>query len=224
MRAAMQPVLAGITSSVTTAIADHALIVVFVLMALDALLPVGGELVMLYAGVVASGSGAGHTAGFAGTTLPAGLESYLVLAAAGSLGYLAGSIAGWAIGMRGGRPLIERRGRWFHLGPERFARAEGWFAKWGRLAVFLGRLTPLVRSFISIPAGVFRSPFGAYVALTLAGSVIWCFGFAATGWALGGSWHSVHDAFRYLDYAVVAIVLLVITGVGVRTAQRVRRA
>jgi membrane protein DedA with SNARE-associated domain len=219
----MQPLVAGITSSVTSAIADHAVVVVFVLMAVDALLPVGGELVMLYAGVVASGSVAGHTAGFAGTTLPAGLESYLVLAAAGSLGYLAGSVAGWAIGKRGGRPLIERHGRWFHLSSERFARAEAWFARWGRLAVFLGRLTPLVRSFISIPAGVFRSPLGPYVALTLAGSVIWCFGFAAAGWALGGSWHSVHDAFRYLDYAVVAIALLLIALIGVRTAQRVRR-
>jgi membrane protein DedA with SNARE-associated domain len=204
----MTPVVAGITSTVTTAIAQHAVVAVFGLMAIDALLPVGGELIMLYAGVLAAGAVSGHQAAFLGTTLSPGIETYLVLAAAGSVGYLLGALAGWAIGLRGGRPLVERRGRWFHLGPERLARAEAWFDKWGSWAVFLGRITPVVRSFISIPAGVFRVPLGRYTVLTLLGSMVWCFAFAGAGWALGDTWHGLHDSFRYVDYAVVALVLL----------------
>ncbi len=208
----MTPLVAGITSTVTTAIAQHAVIAVFGLMALDALLPVGGELIMLYAGVLAADAVAGHHVGLLGSTLSPGIESYLVLAVAGSLGYLLGALAGWIIGARGGRPLVERRGRWLHLGPDRLRRAEAWFDRWGPAAVFLGRITPVVRSFISIPAGVFGVELGRYLWLTLAGSMVWCFGFAGAGWALGGSWKDVHDNFRYIDYAVVAaaIALLIL--------------
>ncbi len=215
--------LASISGSIETAIADHAVVAVFVLMGVDALLPLGGELTMLYAGVVASGAIAGHQAEFAGATLSTGVEAYVVLAAAGSLGYLVGSIVGWLIGLRGGRELIERRGRWFHLPPERFARAEAWFARWGLFAVFLGRITPLVRSFISITAGVFRSPFVPYVVLTLLGSMIWCFAFAGAGWALGDSWHGLHDSFRYVDYAVLVLVVVVAAMMVIRGRRR-RRA
>jgi membrane protein DedA with SNARE-associated domain len=217
------PLVAGITSTVTSAIADQAVLAVFALMAIDALLPVGGELIMLYAGVLAADAVAGHHATFLGATLTPGLETYVVLATAGSLGYLLGALVGWAIGLRGGRALVERHGRWLHLGPERLARAEAWFARWGSWAVFLGRITPLVRSFISVPAGVFRTPLGRYTALTLLGSIVWCFAFAAAGWALGGAWHDLHDSFRYVDYAVVALVLLGVAAVFGRRVQA-RRA
>jgi len=74
--------------------------------------------------------------------------------------------------------------------------------------VFLGRITPLVRSFISIPAGVLGSPLGRYTLLTLLGSLIWCFAFAGAGYGAGGTWHSLHHAFRYLDYVVLAGILM----------------
>jgi membrane protein DedA with SNARE-associated domain len=184
---------------ITRWIADHGALAIFVLMGIDALLPVGGELIMLYAGVIASGAIAGHAGG---------ADTYVVLALAGSLGYLAGSLIGWLIGHRGGRELIARHGRLLHLSPARFRRAEAWFERHGSRAVFLGRITPLVRSFISVPAGVFGSPLGQYTILTLLGSLLWCFGFAAAGWAAGDSWENLHHAFRYLDYAVVAAVLI----------------
>lgn len=76
-------------------------------------------------------------------------------------------------------------------------------------AVLLGRVTPVVRSFISIPAGILATPFGAYVVLTAIGSAVWCFGFAAGGWALGGRWKEFHDSFRYADYVVIALVVAV---------------
>ncbi|HEY0516345.1 MAG TPA: DedA family protein [Solirubrobacteraceae bacterium] len=200
-------VLASVSSTVTTWIAENGVYAVFALMALDALLPVGGELIMLYAGVIASGAVSGHAATLLGAHLSSGAESYIALAIAGTLGYLLGALAGWELGRRGGRPLILRHGRWLHLDEKSLARAERWFERHGRAAVLLGRITPVVRSFISIPAGVLGTPLAPYVALTTLGSAIWCFSFAAVGWALGGSWHSFHDGFRYADYAAVALAV-----------------
>src|SRR5690348_1891735 len=119
--------VASLTGQITSAIAQHGVYAIFVLMALDALLPVGGELIMLYAGVLAAGAIAGQHPTAFGVTLTTGVEAYVVLALAGTLGYLAGSLVGWAIGARGGRALIDRHGRWLHLSPARFARAERWF-------------------------------------------------------------------------------------------------
>jgi membrane protein DedA with SNARE-associated domain len=168
-------------------------------MAVDAILPVGGEVVMLFAGALAAGAIAGDHG--------PGLVTVIV---AGTLGYLAGSIAGWAIGRLGGRALIERRGRWLHVGPERFARAEAWFERFGAAFVFAGRLIPLVRSFVSIPAGVLEFPFGRYVALSVLPSLIWCTAFAVAGHALGANWDEIHHAFRYVDAAAVALVLVAV--------------
>jgi membrane protein DedA with SNARE-associated domain len=192
--------LASLTSTVQDLVVHHGVLAVFAVMAVDAVLPVGGELTMLLAGALAAGAlgGGGRD----------GLPEYLLLSVAGTLGYLTGSLAGWWIGRRGGRELVERHGRWLHLGPERFARAEAWFDRHGRMAVFLGRLTPLVRSFISIPAGVLDFPLRPYVALTTAASAIWCFAFAGAGWALGSNWDQVHHAFRYADVAAVVAVLV----------------
>jgi membrane protein DedA with SNARE-associated domain len=201
-------VTAGLTSQLTHWIAHQGVYAVFALMACDALLPVGGELIMLYAGVLAAGAVAGESASAFGIHLHSGAESFVVLALAGSLGYLFGAIVGWVIGMRGGRPLVERHGRMLHLGPATLDRAERWFDRHGRSAVFVGRITPVVRSFISIPAGIFRTPFASYVVLTLLGSLLWCFAFAGAGWALGGSWEKFHHGFRYADYAAVAAVVI----------------
>jgi membrane protein DedA with SNARE-associated domain len=197
------------TAQVTDWIAAHGVTAVFLLMAVDAVLPAGGELVMLFAGALAAGAVSdGHVSLF-GHGLSTGLESYLVLVAAGTLGYVAGSLIGWVIGIRGGRGLIDRHGGKLHLGPARFARAERWFVRFGPAAVFLGRLTPLVRSFVSIPAGVLRFPLWPYTALTFAAALLWALAFAGAGWALGGNWEQVHHAFRYADYAAVAAVLVV---------------
>lgn len=209
--------LASITAELTSSVAQHGVYAVFVLMAVDALLPVGGELIMLYAGVLAAGAIAGQQATVLGLTLASGTEAYVVLALAGALGYLLGSLLGWWIGQRGGRPLVERHGRWLHISPQTFLRAERWFERHGRSAVFIGRITPVVRSFISIPAGVFGTPLGIYTTLTLLGSLLWCFGFAAAGWAVGDRWEAFHQNFRYADYvAVGAVVLLAIAALAHR--------
>jgi membrane protein DedA with SNARE-associated domain len=201
---------AAITQTLTDWITQHGVYAIFVVMAVDAVLPAGGELTMLVAGALAAGAIAGRHPVLLGHTLPHGLGSYVVVALAGTLGYLAGALAGWAAGRRGGRPLVERHGRWLHLDAERLAGAEAWFERHGRAAVFLGRLTPVVRSFISIPAGVLDSPLAPYTLLTLAGSAIWCFGFAGVGWALGSRYDQVHHAFTGLEVALVAAAALAV--------------
>jgi membrane protein DedA with SNARE-associated domain len=199
--------VAGVTSSLTSLIGDHGVYAVFILMAIDALLPAASELVMVYAGALAAGAFAGQSVVLFGTTIDSHFWAYVVIALAGTLGYLVGSIVGWAIGLYGGRPLLERRGRWFHLSHEKLERAEHWFDRWDDLAVLVGRVTPVVRSFVSIPAGIFRVPFGRYTILTLIGSAIWCFALAGVGWALGRSYETFHHDFRFVDYSVIAFVL-----------------
>jgi membrane protein DedA with SNARE-associated domain len=200
-------VIAGVSGQLTHWIAQHGAYAVFGLMAGDALLPVGGELIMLYAGVLAGGMVSGEQASLFGMTLAPGAESYVVLALAGSLGYPVGALVGWALGAAGGRGLIERHGRLLHVRPDAFERAQRWFARHGSRAVFLGRITPVVRSLISVPAGVLGSPLPSYTLLTLLGSMLWCFAFAGASWALGGAWESFHHSVRYADYAVVAALL-----------------
>ncbi len=216
-------VTGGITDAVTTAIGDHGLYAVFVLSMIDAVFPAASEVVMIYAGALAAGAFPGQDVVLFGHTIDSGFSAYVAVALAGTLGYTLGGIAGWAIGRYGGRPYLERHGRWLHLDRERLERAERWFERWGDWAVFLGRLTPLVRSFISIPAGVLEIPFVRYVLLTLAGSAIWCFAFAAGGYAAGQSWTKVHHAFNYLDYLIVLAVVAGIAWLVVRRFRRRRR-
>ena len=152
--------LASFSSTLTSLIGDHGIYAVFILMVIDAVLPAASELVMLYAGVVASGALPGQDVVLFGHQIDSHFWAFVAMSMAGVLGNTVGSVIGWGIGYYGGRPLIEKRGRWLHLGPEKLDRAESWFARWGDWAVCLGRVTPVVRSFVSIPAGVARMPLG----------------------------------------------------------------
>jgi membrane protein DedA with SNARE-associated domain len=199
-------VLSEITDTVTSAIGDYGLYAVFLLMLVDAVLPAASEVVMVYGGAVASGAFAGQEVVLFGWTIEEGLPAYTAIAVAGTVGYTIGAIGGWAIGLYGGRPYLERHGRWLHLDEQKLDRAERWFERWDDWAVFLGRLTPVIRSFVSIPAGVLEAPLVRYTLLTLAGSAIWCFSFAGAGYLAGESWEDFHHAFRYLDYLIAALI------------------
>jgi membrane protein DedA with SNARE-associated domain len=190
---------------VTSWLAHYGVIAVFFLMMIDAVFPAASELVMVYGGALASGALTHefdvlgwHATGFA---------AYLAVVLAGVLGYQIGAIGGWRLGERGGEPFVVRHGRWFHLSAAKFERAQQWFTRWNDWAVFVGRVTPVARSFVSIPAGVFGSPFRRYNLLTLAGNSIWCVVLAAIGWALGSSWDTFHKDFRWIEYAVVVGIL-----------------
>jgi membrane protein DedA with SNARE-associated domain len=198
------------TETITSVIGDYGLYAVFLLMLVDAVFPAASELVMLYAGAVAAGAFAGQSVTFFGAEIDSTFWAYVAMAGAGTLGYVVGSLIGWGIGYYGGRPFLERRGRWFHLTPDRLDRAEAWFGRYGDWAVLLGRVMPLVRSFISIPAGVLEMPLVRYTVLTAVGSAVWCFGIAGAGVALGSSWEHFHENFRYADYAIGLLIGLAV--------------
>ena len=202
--------VASLTSSVTTFVGDHGLYAVFVLMAVDAVFPAASELVMLYAGALAAGAFSGQHVVLFGDRIDSHFWAYVAISLAGTIGYTLGSLVGWGIGAYAARPLLEERGRWFHLDRAKLDRADRWFDRWGDWAVFLGRLTPVVRSFISIPAGVVRMPIVRFTLLTFLGSAIWCFAIAGAGWALGSSYEHFHHDFAYVEYAVVAAVVVLI--------------
>ena len=209
-------ILSGITDALTSMIGDHGLYAVCLLMLVDAVLPAASEVVMVYGGAVAAGAFAGQDVVLFGRELDSGLPAYLGIALAGTVGYLLGSILGWAIGVYGGRPFVERRGRWLHLGPERLERADRLFERYGDLTVLLGRVTPVVRSFVAIPAGVGRMPLPRYTLLTIPGSAAWCFALGGAGWGLGANWERFHDAFKYIDYAFVAAIVVALGYLGLR--------
>ncbi|HVM69268.1 MAG TPA: DedA family protein [Gaiellaceae bacterium] len=217
-------VLSHITDLLTALIGDHGLYAVFLLMALDAVFPAASELVMVYAGAVAAGAFTGQSTVLFGHRFEDGWQAFLAMATAGSVGYTVGAVIGWWIGVRGGRPFLERHGRWVHLNEKRLDRAEDWFRRWGQLGVFLGRISPVVRSFVSIPAGVFRQPLGVYTWLTLIGSTLWAFAFCAAGWWFGSRWEDFHHAFRYVEYAIVAVLLAGFAYLGWKLFQRRRTA
>jgi membrane protein DedA with SNARE-associated domain len=196
-----------ITELVTDAIGNQGIYAVFFLMLLDAVFPAASELVMVYSGALAAGAFGANVVLF-GTEFEHGWPAYTAMALSGTIGYTVGSVIGWAIGLYGGRPYLERHGRWLHLPPERLDKAERWFERFGDLAVFIGRITPIARSFISIPAGVFEAKLGRYTVLTLIGSALWCFAFAGIGWAVGSQWESFHQNFHYVDYTFLAGILL----------------
>jgi membrane protein DedA with SNARE-associated domain len=215
-------ILSGLTDAITSAIGDYGLYAVFFLMLIDAVFPAASEVVMVYAGAVAAGAFAGQDVVLFGQTIDAGLSAYVAMALAGTIGYTIGAMGGWAIGFYGGRPYVDRHGRWLHLDMQKLDRAERWFEKWEDWAVFLGRLTPVVRSFVSIPAGVMETPFVRYTLLTLAGSAIWCFAFAGIGYAVGESWENFHHAFRYFEYVVAAAIAAGAVWLGLRYRRRRR--
>jgi membrane protein DedA with SNARE-associated domain len=200
-------ILTELSDAVTSVIGDYGLYAIFWLMFIDAVLPAASELVMVYGGALAAGAFANQDVTLFGRPLDEGLPAYLAISLAGTIGYTLGAMMGWAIGFYGGRPYLERHGRWLHLGPENLDRAERWFDRWGDWAVFLGRLTPVIRSFVSVPAGVFEVPFVRYTLLTLLGSAIWCFSFAGAGYLAGAAWEDFHHAFHYVEYVIAAALV-----------------
>jgi membrane protein DedA with SNARE-associated domain len=213
-------VLASVTESVVTAtwhlVRDGGLPAVFLLMALgSACIPIPSEVVMLFAGFAVAdpgGSGAHHHLTMTGIVL------------AGLLGTLVGSWVAYAIGRAGRLELMERHGHLFRfLGPAHPAqieRADRWFARYGEMTVLFGRMIPLVRAFVSLPAGVAKMPLPRFSVLTVIGSVPWVLALALAGHALGGDWTSVRKGFEYVDYA---IVVLIVAGIGYWVVRR-RRA
>jgi membrane protein DedA with SNARE-associated domain len=140
--------------------------------------------------------------------------SFPLVLVATTLGSLLGALllygVGMAAGQRGVRRLFERYGHLALLTPDDLARAERWFDRYGPVAVFIGRLIPVVRSLVSIPAGYRRMPVGQFLLLTGFGSVLWNGALVSLGWILGENWHQVEDYVGWLQYLVIAAVVFLI--------------
>jgi membrane protein DedA with SNARE-associated domain len=200
--------LASLTSSVTTFIGDHGLYAVFVLMLVAAVFPTASELVMLYAGALASGAFASaHVTAF-GHQIDTPVWAFLAVVLTGVVANTLGAVGGWAIGAFGGRPFLERHGRWLHVNAAKLERTERNFHDRGALAVPVGFALPLVRSFVAIPAGIMRIELRRFIPLALIGNAVFCFTVAGIGWAVGSSYESIHGDLRYVDAAVVVLLVL----------------
>jgi membrane protein DedA with SNARE-associated domain len=134
--------------------------------------------------------------------------SWLAVLLVATIGAVAGSFAGYLIGAWGGRPLLDRWGRYVHIHPHDLDRADAWFARYGDWAVFLGRLVPLVRALINYPAGVARMPVGRFLLFSALGSLPWNAALLLAGYLLGANYQHLYDAVRPYEYVIYAIVLL----------------
>ncbi len=134
-------------------------------------------------------------------------EAILLGGLLGGLGCTAGSMINYAIGYYGGRPLVENYGKYIMINPDDLDRADRWFARWGRWTSFISRLLPIVRTFISFPAGVARIRFWSFTALSFAGSFIWCGLLALGGWYFGDHWEELRAIMRPFDIPIAVVIL-----------------
>ncbi len=173
---------------------------VVIAMAIEsACIPIPSELIMPLAGW------------FLGVATGASLLQTLLLGGLfGAVGCLIGSLLAYAVGYYGGRPLIMRWGRYILLNEHHLYQSERFFAKYGEATAFVSRLLPVVRTFISLPAGIARMNLPKFSIFTLLGSFIWSAALAAVGYGLGANWVQFRKDWKWLDYPILAIILLVI--------------
>jgi membrane protein DedA with SNARE-associated domain len=128
----------------------------------------------------------------------------------GGLACTAGSMISYGLGYWGGRPLVKRYGRWIFINEEDLENADRWFARWGDWAAFISRLLPIVRTFISFPAGVVRMNFGRFVLFTFLGSFVWCGLLAYGGYVFGANWETLRAAMRPFDIPIAIIIVVAV--------------
>jgi membrane protein DedA with SNARE-associated domain len=140
---------------------------------------------------------------FAGLLVSQGKMSLWAITMAGALGNLAGSIVAYLVGAFGGRPFLEHYGKYLLISHKKLEIADGWFAKYGGKAVFFSRMMPIVRTFISLPAGIARMNFLKFLIYTFVGAVPWCLLLGYIGVLLGPEWERIKPYFHILDIVVV---------------------
>jgi membrane protein DedA with SNARE-associated domain len=192
----------------TNLIGNWGLPAVFVLMLLEsACIPIPSEATMPFAGFAVS---QGHL-------------TLLGIIVAGVAGNLVGSWIAYAVGYYGGRPFVDHYGKYVLLRPHHLDAAQRWFDRWGAPTVFFSRMVPIVRTFISLPAGFGKMPFWKFTLYTVLGCIPWVIMLGYVGERLGANWEKIRPYLHYLDYAVViALVALVLWAVA-RWRRRARR-
>src|SRR5215218_3200741 len=192
--------LASVTDKVVEPIVDVATefigstgeAAVFLLMLLEsACIPVPSEAIML----------------FAGFSVSKGELTLFGVVIAGVLGNLVGSWIAYAVGYYGRLDLLEKN-RFIHISPKHLKWADDWFARYGSWTVFFSRMLPIIRTFISLPAGVAKMPFWRFTAFSLLGSIPWVLALAIVGEKVGDNWEDWRHKLGYLDYLVVAAIVI----------------
>ncbi len=151
---------------------------------------------------------------FAGFVVDQGKMNLLMAATAGAIGCNLGSVIAYWIGAYGGRPLVEKFGRYVLMSHKDLDRVDGYFQKYGDITVLLGRLLPVIRTFIALPAGIARMPQLRFHIYTFIGSWPWCFALAYVGMKAGASWNDPHSPLKkVLHKADAAIIALVLAGI-----------
>jgi membrane protein DedA with SNARE-associated domain len=183
---------------------------VFVLSFISSMgLPVGAEVAIIYGGVLASGQIAHE---------PHHLNVIAVIAVA-VVAEVVGSLAGYLIGYFGGRPLVDRFGKYVLLSHRDLDRAEAWFARRGEPVVLFGRFIPLLRSFVSFAAGLGEMAIGKFILFTVIGCTVWCAALTGIGYSLGSSYSHVLKDFKNIGYVLGALAVIAVIGL---LAHRIR--
>ena len=191
---------------------------VLVAMAIEsAMVPLPSELILPYAGFLISD--------------PSQLEplthsawSFWIVVLVATLGNTLGSLIAYAIGAYGGRPFLERYGRYLLIRPHEIEQADEFFQRWGSLTVFIGRLLPVVRTFISFPAGVARMPLGRFVLFSTLGALLWSTLLVWIGEQLGANWEDLRHRLQPFDSVILIVVVgLVVTFIWWRIGMPGRR-
>jgi membrane protein DedA with SNARE-associated domain len=194
----LDTIVSGLAGAIVATISAAGYAGVLLLMAVEsACIPLPSEVIMPFAGYLAS----------------TGRFSLPLVATVGALGCNLGSAVAYAVGHRGGRSAIERWGRYVLLSPRDLERAERWFARFGGITVLIGRLLPVVRTFIALPAGLAGMPLGRFHLYTFLGSWPWCFVLAWIGYRLGERWQSdprLRDLMHRFDLVIVALLVLLV--------------
>ena len=168
---------------------------IIVAMAIEsACIPLPSEIIMPFSGYLAS----------------QGRFSLWWVSIAGALGCSVGSIVAYGLGAWGGRPAVLKYGKYFLIQREDVEKADRFFARHGDKATFVARLLPIIRTFISLPAGISRMHFGKFVFYSFAGSLPWCFLLAWIGFKLGERWNEVEVIFHKLDFMIGAVIIAAI--------------
>jgi membrane protein DedA with SNARE-associated domain len=185
-------ILSPVVDAATSVIDSLGLPGVFLLMTAEsACVPIPSEAIML----------------FAGFNVAQGNMTLFGIVAAGVLGNLAGSLIAYAVGYYGRLELLERN-RLIHVNRRHLEQADRWFQRHGSATVFFTRMLPIIRTFISLPAGIARMPIGRFVVFTLAGCIPWVLMLAIVGREVGDRWDEWRNNLHYLDYAVVAAIVV----------------
>jgi membrane protein DedA with SNARE-associated domain len=193
-------------------VTSYGYVAVFVLMALEsACIPIPSEVTMPVGGFLASAAGA--------SAASVGQLNLWVVAVVGVAGNLVGSWVAYAVGATGGRALVVRFGRYVRLRAHDLERAEDWFSRRGEATVFWSRLLPVVRTFISLPAGVGRMKAGRFTLYTVLGCLPWSFGLAIGGYELGNNWQKLAKNIELVSI-VIAVAAVAATVVLVLRARR----